>query len=57
VGDRQIRQLLLENTSLHERIQILSSLLRGSYPDCEDSLVVDAIKDFEYGEVEHYYIH
>ncbi|MCF8060528.1 MAG: LON peptidase substrate-binding domain-containing protein [Bacteriovoracaceae bacterium] len=57
VADRHIRQLLLENRSLHERIQMLSSLLRGEYPDCEDTLVVNAIKDFEYGEMEHYFVH
>jgi Lon protease-like protein len=57
VGDRHIRQLLLENRSLHERIQMLSTLLRGEYPECEDSLVVNAIKDFEYGEQENYFVH
>lgn len=57
VGDRSIRQLLLENTSLHERIQVLSSLLRGEYPDCEDELVVNAIKDFESEEMDQYYVH
>lgn len=57
VGDRHIRQLLLENRSLHERIQMLSSLLRGDYPDCEDTMVVNAIKDFETGELDHYYVH
>lgn len=57
IGDRHIRQLLLENRSLHERIQILSSLLRGEYPDCEDHLVVNAIKEFEAGEMDHYFVH
>lgn len=57
VGDRLMRQLLLENTSLHERISILSSILRGEYPDCEDSIVVSAIKDFESGDLDHYFVH
>ena len=57
VGDRHVRQLLLENRSLHERIQMLSSLLRGEYPDCEDNLVVSAMKDFESNELDHYYVH
>lgn len=57
VGDRLIRQVLLENTSLHERIQVLSSLLRGEYPDCEDSIVVSAIKDFESEELDQYFVH
>lgn len=57
IGDRHIRQLLLENRSLHERIQVLSSLLRGEYPDCEDHLVVNAIKDFESGDIDQYFVH
>ncbi len=50
VQDRSMRQLLLENCSLHERVQILSTLLRGDYPDCEDDLVLSALKDFEYSD-------
>jgi Lon protease-like protein len=49
VHDRSMRQLLLENCSLHQRVQILSTLLRGNYPDCEDELVLSALKEFEYG--------
>ncbi|MEC7277645.1 MAG: LON peptidase substrate-binding domain-containing protein [Bdellovibrionota bacterium] len=57
VGDFEVRQLLLENTNLHERIQMLSTLLRGDYPDCEDNLVADAVKDFEFGERLHSFVH
>lgn len=57
VGDRHVRQVLLENCNLHERIQILGSLLKGDYPHCEDNLVASAVKDFEYGEQEHYFVH
>lgn len=58
IGDRHIRQLLLENTSLHERIQMLSSLLKGEYPEGEDTIVANAIKDFEYSEeLPHYVVH
>ncbi len=57
IGDRHIRQMLLENRSLHERIQMLSSLLRGEYPDCEDHLVINAMKEFDSGEMQQYFIH
>ncbi|MAF79288.1 MAG: hypothetical protein CME63_04700 [Halobacteriovoraceae bacterium] len=55
VHDRSMRQLLLENCSLHERIQVLSTLLRGDYPDCEDEMVLEAIKEFEYGGTSEVY--
>lgn len=57
IGDRHIRQLLLENRSLHERIQMLSSLLRGDYSEGEDTIVASAMKDFESGELEYHYVH
>ncbi len=57
VGDREVRQVILENRNLHERIQILGSLLKGEYPHCEDDLVANAVKDFEYREKEHYLVH
>ncbi len=49
VQDLSMKQLLLENCSLHERVQVLSTLLRGSYPDCEDEMVLMALKDFDHG--------
>ncbi len=55
VQDRSMRQLLLENCSLHERVQILSTLLRGDYPDCEDDLVLTALKEFEYTDTSDSY--
>ncbi len=55
VHDTSMRQLLLENCSLHERVQILSTLLRGNYPDCEDELVLNAIKEFEYSDLSEMY--
>lgn len=57
IEDSHVRQLLLENRSLHERIQMLSSLLRGENPESEDALVATALKDFENGELEHCYVH
>lgn len=48
VQDLSMRQLLLENCSLYQRIQVLGPLLRGNYPDCEDELVLNAIKEFEH---------
>lgn len=50
VQDISMRQLLLENCSLHQRVQVLSTLLRGDYPDCEDELVLNAIKEFEFAD-------
>ena len=47
IQDTEIRQLLLENTSIYERIQMLNSLLKESKPFSEDPTVVSAIKNFE----------
>lgn len=47
IQDPEIRQLLLENTSIYERIQMLNSLLKESRPFSEDPTVVSAIKNFE----------
>ncbi|PIP96755.1 MAG: hypothetical protein COW00_17035 [Bdellovibrio sp. CG12_big_fil_rev_8_21_14_0_65_39_13] len=50
IQDRELRQLLLENMSLIERIQMLDTLLPGHYPMNEDALVGRAIKEFEHIE-------
>lgn len=47
IQDRDIRQILLENTSLFERISILNSLLQGDYPLTEDSIVAEALKSYD----------
>lgn len=47
IQDREMRQLLLENVYLHERIQMLNSLLQGECPLYEDVTVANAIKSFE----------
>jgi Lon protease-like protein len=57
ISDRSMKQIVLENRSLHDRIQQLHSLLRGSYPDCEDSLVAIAMKDFESVELRSKLVH
>lgn len=48
IKDMQIKQILLENDSLDERIQILDSLLSDSCPFDENKSVVRALKDFEH---------
>ena len=57
VSDRSMKQIVLENMSLHDRIQQLYSLLRGVYPDCEDSLVAMAMKDYESVELRSKLVH
>ena len=47
IQDREIRQILLENTSLFERISILNSLLQGDLPLLEDTLVAEALKRYD----------
>jgi len=47
IRDRDIRQLLLENTSLYERIQMLNTLLQEPHPYLENQSVVSAIKSYE----------
>lgn len=57
VSDRSMKQIILENRSLQDRIQQLYSLLRGTYPDCEDSLVALAMKDYENVELRAKLVH
>lgn len=47
IQDREIRQILLENTSLFERISMLNLLLQGETPLSEDSLVAKALKNYD----------
>lgn len=47
IQDHEMRQLLLENTSLTERIQMLDTLLKGSDPFLEDLNTMQAIKSYE----------
>ncbi len=47
IRDRDIRQLLLENTSLYERIQMLDTLLQEPHPYIENPSAVSAIKSYE----------
>lgn len=47
IKDHEMRQLLLENTSLNERIQMLDTLFKGTPPYFEDITVTRAIKSFE----------
>ncbi len=57
ITDRSMKQILLENRSLHDRIGQLTSLLRGAYPNCEDSLVAIAMKDYENVELSSKIVH
>jgi len=57
INDRLMKQIVLENRSLHDRVQQLYSLLRGDYPDCEDSLVALAMKDYESVELRSKLVH
>lgn len=50
IQDRELRQLILENNSLIERIHLLDSLLPGEHPTCEDALIGRAIKEYEHIE-------
>jgi Lon protease-like protein len=47
IRDRDIRQLLLENRSLYERIQMLNTLLQEPHPYIENPNAVSAIKSYE----------
>lgn len=47
VHDPELRQLLLENNSMFERIQLLSSLFNNPHQFSERPIVVDAIKCYE----------
>ena len=47
VQDPELRQLLLENNSLFERVQLLNSLFEKPSQFEESSLVVSAIKSYE----------
>lgn len=47
IQDREIRQILLENTSLFERISMLNLLLQGEAPLSEDTMVAKALKHYD----------
>lgn len=47
IQDHEMQQLLLENVSLNERVQMLDSLLSGPTPFSQSDSVVQAIKSFE----------
>ena len=47
VKDPELRQLLLENVSMFERVQLLSSLFQDPTQFEERSIVVSAIKNYE----------
>jgi len=57
IKDLEIKQMLLENDSLYERIQILDSLLPESCPFSQNETVVRALKDFEQLENFDYIAH
>lgn len=47
IQDKELRQLLLENESINERIYMLNILLKEENPFTEDKGVLSAIKSFE----------
>jgi len=47
IKDNELKEILLENTSLPERIRLLDALLKGKSPDTEDQDMGMAIKSFE----------
>lgn len=47
IQDASTRQLLLENNSLTERINMLNILLPGENPEFEDPVAASAFKDYE----------
>lgn len=47
IKDNELKEILLESTSLAERIRLLDALLRGKSPDTEDLDMGLAIKNFE----------
>ena len=47
IQDPEIRQMLLETTSLFERIKTLNLLLQGENPFSENSHAADVIKNYE----------
>ncbi len=50
IKDSEMRQMLLENRSLYDRIQVLSSLFKGPQTLKEDHNTLRAIKTYEYLE-------
>lgn len=47
IKDVELKEILLENTSLPDRIRLMDVLLRGHSPDIEDVSMCEAIKNFE----------
>lgn len=47
IQDKMIRQILLENTNLKERVELLSLMLTYSFPFYEKVEVCEALKSFE----------
>lgn len=57
VKDSQTKQLLLEKTSLFDRVQILDSILKGDFPEKEDETIANAILKFESLENSYQMVH
>jgi ATP-dependent Lon protease len=47
IKDVDLKVILLENTSLPDRVRLLEALLKGSSPEIEDSNISEAIKNFQ----------
>lgn len=47
IQDPTTKQIMLENTSLFERLSLLNGLLKGESPQAEDWMTGEALKEFE----------
>jgi ATP-dependent Lon protease len=54
IKDIELKDILLESTSLAERIRLMDALLKGKSPDIEDIGICEAIKDFEHFDSQSY---
>ncbi len=57
ISDRQVRQIMLENTSLPERVHILSSIFNEESPELDNPLIISALKDFNLLEQNYKMVH
>lgn len=53
IKDIELKQILLESTSLFDRVQMMNALLIGNTPETEDIEICEAIKHFERLEIDY----
>ena len=54
IKDLGLKQIFLESQSLLERVRMMNALLVGETPENENTIICEAIKDFERQKEEHY---